>query len=113
MILVTYSNISRENSGPVTISFEPSIQMADMAPASLLASSKVNLIFDFYLDRRGFPMNASDFSPTVLSFVISQKPIFSKDHPLLPIRIFVNDALQALSREFDEIYSDLNVRPSL
>ena len=52
---------------------------------------------------RHFPV--CDFSPIVLSFVISRSR--SKDHPLLPIRIFVNDALQALSREFDKMHSDI------
>src|ERR671927_573730 len=43
---------------------------------------------------------------------ISPEQRVPKDHPLRPIRILVNEALHALSREFGRMYSDIG-RPSI
>jgi transposase len=47
----------------------------------------------------------------VFSYISAEQRV-PKNHPLRPIRILVNDALQALSREFDKMYSDIG-RPSI
>lgn len=47
----------------------------------------------------------------VFSYISPEQRV-PKNHPLRPIRVLVNDALQALSREFDKMYSDIG-RPSI
>jgi transposase len=47
----------------------------------------------------------------VFSYISPEQRV-PKNHPLRPIRILVNEALGALSREFDRMYSDIG-RPSI
>lgn len=47
----------------------------------------------------------------VFSYVSPEQRV-PKNHPLRPVRILVNDALHALSREFDKMYSEIG-RPSI
>jgi transposase len=47
----------------------------------------------------------------VFSYISAEQRV-PKNHPLRPVRILVNDALSALSREFDKMYSDIG-RPSI
>jgi len=47
----------------------------------------------------------------VFSYISPEQRV-PKNHPLRPIRILVNDALRALSGEFDKMYSDIG-RPSI
>jgi transposase len=56
---------------------------------------------------RGIDATQSD----MFSYVSPENRV-PKDHPLRPIRILVNDALQALSPEFKRMYSDIG-RPSI
>jgi transposase len=56
---------------------------------------------------RGIDTTQSD----MFSYVSPEQRV-PKDHPLRPIRIFVNDALQALSPEFKRMYSEIG-RPSI
>jgi transposase len=56
---------------------------------------------------RGIDATQSD----MFSYVSPENRV-PKEHPLRPIRILVNDALQALSPEFKRMYSDIG-RPSI
>jgi hypothetical protein len=56
---------------------------------------------------RGIDATQSD----MFSYVSPENRV-PKDHPLRPIRILVNDALQGLSPEFKRMYSDIG-RPSI
>src|ERR1700674_4667441 len=57
-------------------------------------------------------MRGTDTLQANIFSYISPEQRVPKDHPLRPIRILVNEALQALSREFDRMYSDMG-RPSI
>lgn len=57
-------------------------------------------------------MRGHDVIQTDIFSYISPEQRVPKDHPLRPIRILVNDALTALSRDFDRMYSDMG-RPSI
>lgn len=47
----------------------------------------------------------------IFSYISAEQRV-PKDHPLRPVRILVNEALQALSPEFNRMYSDMG-RPSI
>jgi transposase len=57
-------------------------------------------------------MRGNDTVQTDIFSYISPEQRVPKDHPLRPVRILVNEALQALSRDFDRMYSDIG-RPSI
>ena len=57
-------------------------------------------------------MRGTDISQTDIFSYISPEQRVPRDHPLRPIRILVNEALQALSRDFGRMYSDMG-RPSI
>jgi transposase len=57
-------------------------------------------------------MRGNDTVQSDIFSYISPEQRVPKDHPLRPIRILVNEALQALSPEFDRMYSDMG-RPSI
>src|ERR1700675_498497 len=57
-------------------------------------------------------MRGTDTIQANIFSYISPEQRVPKDHPLRPIRILVNEALQALSREFDRMYSGMG-RPSI
>jgi transposase len=57
-------------------------------------------------------MRGHDVTQTDIFSYISPEQRVPKDHPLRPVRILVNDALKALSRDFDQMYSDIG-RPSI
>jgi transposase len=57
-------------------------------------------------------MRGTDTTQADIFSYISPEQRVPKNHPLRPVRILVNEALEALSREFDEMYSDMG-RPSI
>jgi transposase len=57
-------------------------------------------------------MRGTDTVQADIFSYISPEQRVPKDHPLRPVRILVNEALQALSAEFDRMYSDMG-RPSI
>lgn len=57
-------------------------------------------------------MRGSDDQPTHLFSYISLEERIPADHPLRPIRLMTNEALRAISGEFDAVYSDFG-RPSI
>jgi transposase len=57
-------------------------------------------------------MRGTDTTQAYIFSYISPEQRVPKNHPLRPVRILVNEALEALSREFDEMYSDMG-RPSI
>src|SRR5215831_14059885 len=57
-------------------------------------------------------MRGHDAIQTDIFSYISPEQRVPKNHPLRPIRILVNDALRALSEEFDKMYSNIG-RPSI
>jgi transposase len=61
---------------------------------------------------QGPNMRGIDASQADVFSYVSPEQRVPKNHPLRPIRILVNEALRALSREFDQMYSDIG-RPSI
>ena len=57
-------------------------------------------------------MRGNDITQTDMFSYVSPEQRVPKDHPLRPIRILVNEALEALSWELDGMYSDIG-RPSI
>jgi transposase len=57
-------------------------------------------------------MRGHDATQSDIFSYISPEQRVPKDHPLRPVRILVNDALKALSRDFDRMYSEIG-RPSI
>jgi transposase len=57
-------------------------------------------------------MRGTDIVQADIFSYISPEQRVPKDHPLRPIRILVNEALQALSPDFGRMYSDMG-RPSI
>jgi transposase len=57
-------------------------------------------------------MRGNDITQTDMFSYVSPEQRVPKDHPLRPIRILVNEALEALSCELEGMYSDIG-RPSI
>jgi transposase len=57
-------------------------------------------------------MRGTDTAQADIFSYVSPEQRVPKNHPLRPIRILVNEALRALSREFDKMYSEIG-RPSI
>src|SRR5215208_6607955 len=57
-------------------------------------------------------MRGIDTTQTDIFSYVSPEQRVPKDHPLRPIRVLVNEALQALSPDFHRMYSDIG-RPSI
>jgi transposase len=73
-------------------------------------------VINSYYDARGLlersAMRGSDDQPDHLFSYISPEQRIPADHPLRPIRQMTNDALHAISRDLDAVYSDIG-RPSI